>query len=181
LGWINYNAPSEKSTTHGDGSDQLTRTEGNSRPRHSEVAETAGPLRLGSKLCESCSFRLKDSSVTSMTVQRAFHGGGGIRHPTTRGSRARLRSRPLGRNNFPRRNELIRTDCGALKPSNKARQRAGSTTTHQAKNIPRTAREATNYHAPKEIAVRATRWPRRRPGLGGCDPRSMSYAPFVKG
>jgi hypothetical protein len=71
---INYQAPSEKSTTHGEGSDQLPLTEGNSRPRHTGVAEAAGPWRLGPTVYELCSFRLKDSSVTSATEKVRFIG-----------------------------------------------------------------------------------------------------------
>jgi hypothetical protein len=63
-GRINYHAPSEKSTTHGEGSDQLPRTEGNSLRRHTGVAKAARDSRLGPTFYEVCSFRLKDSSVT---------------------------------------------------------------------------------------------------------------------
>jgi hypothetical protein len=79
-GRINYNAPTEKSTTPGEGSNQLPRTVGNSRPRHSGVAEAAGHWRLNPTFCDLCSFLLKDCSVTSATVKRAFVRGGGI-HP----------------------------------------------------------------------------------------------------
>jgi hypothetical protein len=61
-----------ESTTHGEGSDQLTRTEGTSHPRHTGVEKTAGHWRLGPTVYEVCSFRIKDSSVTSVTVESAF-------------------------------------------------------------------------------------------------------------
>jgi hypothetical protein len=60
------------------GSDQQPRTDGNSRPRHTGVDKAAGNFRLGPTVYELCSDRLKDSSVTSATVQRAFIVGGGI-------------------------------------------------------------------------------------------------------
>jgi hypothetical protein len=73
-------------------------------------------------------------------------GDGGARH----------RTRPRGRNSVLRCNETSRIDCGALWPSYRGRHRAGSTKKHQPRKVPRTAREATKYHAPKEIVVRAT-------------------------
>jgi hypothetical protein len=94
LGRINYHARSEKSTTHGEGSDQVPRTEGNNRPRYSGVAEAAGALRLGPTVYEVCSFRLKKSSVTSVTVQKAFLVGGGIPPPSARGMRGKTAHPP---------------------------------------------------------------------------------------
>jgi hypothetical protein len=38
-GRINYHSPTEKSNTHGEGSDQISRTEGNSRPRNTGAAQ----------------------------------------------------------------------------------------------------------------------------------------------
>jgi hypothetical protein len=90
-------------------------------------------LLLGHTVYELCSFRLKDSSVTSVTVQRAFLGGGGIPPRRIGDGGARCRSRRRGRNSVPRCNEPSRTNCGALRPSYKARHRAGSTTTHRKK------------------------------------------------
>jgi hypothetical protein len=49
--------------THGEGSDQLPRTEINSGPRHKGVAESVGPWRLEPKVYELCYFRLKDFSA----------------------------------------------------------------------------------------------------------------------
>jgi hypothetical protein len=46
-GRINYNSPTANCTTHSEGKDQLARTEGNRRPRHTGVCEAAGPRRLG--------------------------------------------------------------------------------------------------------------------------------------
>jgi hypothetical protein len=86
--------PTEKSNTHGEGSVQLPRTEGNSRPRHTWVAEAAVALRLGPTVYELCSSRLKDSSVTSVTVQRAFFEGGGVPPRRLGDGGARKRSRP---------------------------------------------------------------------------------------
>jgi hypothetical protein len=77
-GRINYNAPTEKITRHGEGSDQLTHTVLNSRPRHTGVSEAAGAWRMGTRVYELCSFRLMDSSVTLVTLQRAFLLGGRI-------------------------------------------------------------------------------------------------------
>jgi hypothetical protein len=73
-GRINYHAPTEKSTTHGEGSDQLQRTEGSSRPRYKGVVKAAGHWQLRQTVYVLCSFRLEVSSVTSETVQRAFGG-----------------------------------------------------------------------------------------------------------
>jgi hypothetical protein len=175
-GRINYNAPTEKRTTHGEGSDQIPRTVGNSRPRHTGVAEAAGALRLGPTVYKVRSFLLKDSSVTSVTIQMAFLRGG--RNPPRRlgDGGAGIRSGPRGRNSVPRRNEPSRSDCWSLAPSSTGIHRAGSTTTQRPRKVPRMAREATKYNAPKEITVRATREPRRRPGIFGWDSRSISYA-----
>jgi hypothetical protein len=52
-GPINYLAPTAKSTTHGEGSDQLPRTEGNSHPRHTGIAEAAGTHGLCGTLLSS--------------------------------------------------------------------------------------------------------------------------------
>jgi hypothetical protein len=84
---INYHAPTAKSTTHGEGSDQLQRTEGNSHPRDTGIAEAAGVWRPGPTVYVVFSFRPKDSSVTSEMVPRAFHGGGDIPPPSARGRR----------------------------------------------------------------------------------------------
>jgi hypothetical protein len=59
---------------HGEGSDQLPRTEGNSRPRHKGVVEAAADLRLGPTVYELCSFIFKDRSVTSVTLQSVLRG-----------------------------------------------------------------------------------------------------------
>jgi hypothetical protein len=138
--------------------------------------EWAWFCRLATTVCELCSFRLKESSVTSVKVQSAFLWCSCIPPRRFEDGGAIQRSRPRGRNSFPRGNEPSRTDCGALRSSNTARHRTGSINTHRARKVKRMAREATNKHAPKEIAFGATREPRRR--LGGWDPRSMSYAPF---
>jgi hypothetical protein len=114
----------EKSTTHGEARVLLPRTVGNSRPRHTAVAEAAGAWRLGPKVYELCPFPLKDSSVTSVTVERAFLGGGGIPPRRLVDCGVRHRSRPRGRKCVPRRNEPSRTDCRALRPSYTARHRA---------------------------------------------------------
>jgi hypothetical protein len=53
---------------NGEETDQLPRTEGNCRPRHTGVAEAAGELRLSPTVYKLCSFRLKDISVTSVTI-----------------------------------------------------------------------------------------------------------------
>jgi hypothetical protein len=143
-GRINYKGPTEKSTRHGERSDQLPRTEGNSRPRHTGVAEAAGHWRLLPKIYELSNFCQKVCSVTSVTVQRAIIVGGCI--PPRRfgegGARHLIRHRL--RNCVPRRNEPSRTECGSLGPSYTARHRAGSTKTHRPRKEPRTAREATN-------------------------------------
>jgi hypothetical protein len=136
-------------------------------------------LRLGPTVSELYSFRLKDRSVSSVTVQMAFLVGGGIRIRLLGYGGARQRRRPRGRDDLSRRNEPSRYDCAAPRPSYTARHWAGSTTTHRRRKVTRTLREATNYHAPKEIDVRAPRGSRRRPGLGGWVPRSKFYAPFV--
>jgi hypothetical protein len=100
-GRINKNAPTEKSTTHGEGSDQLPRTVGNSRQGHTGVAEAAGNWRLGLTVYELCSFCLKDRSVTSANVQWAFVGGGGIPPPSTRGKRGTTPQPPPWSEHFP--------------------------------------------------------------------------------
>jgi hypothetical protein len=143
-GRFNYNAPTERSTTHGEGSDQIPRTVGNSRPRHTGVAEADRNWRQGPTAFELFSFRLRDSSVTSVTVQRAFSLGGRILPRRLGEGRARHRSQPRGRNSVPRRNDHSMIDSGALRPSYTSRHRAGSTTTHQPRKVPRTATEATN-------------------------------------
>jgi hypothetical protein len=168
----------QKSTTHGEGSDQLPRNEGTSRPRHTGVDKTAWHWRLGPTVYEVCSFRLKDSSVTTVAVQIAFLRGV-ILPPSARGRRGSTSQPPPGADSVSRRNEASGTDCGALPNSYTARHRTGSTTMHRGRKVPRTTREATNYHAPKEIAVCAKRGSRRRFGLGSWDPRFISYAPFV--
>jgi hypothetical protein len=145
---INYNAPNEKRTTNGEGIDKLTRTDGNCSPRHTGVAEAAGDLRLGPTVYKVGSFRLKASSVTSVTEQSAFVGGGSIPPCRFGESGPRHCRRPWGRNTVPRRNEPSRSYCGALTPSYTGRHRAGSTTTQRPRKLPRTAREATNYLAP---------------------------------
>jgi hypothetical protein len=157
----------------------MLHTEVNSRPHHTGVAEPAGLLRLGPTVYDLCSFRLKDSSVTSVTLQRAFLLGGSIPPRRIGDGGARHRRRRRVRNNVPSSNDPSRTVCGVLRPSTPGWNRAGSTKTHRLRKVPRTAREATNYQAPKELAVRATRGSTRRPGIGGWDPRSMWYAPFV--
>jgi hypothetical protein len=48
-----------KSTTNGEGSYQLPRTEGNSRPRHKGAAKAARDWRLGPTDYELCSSGLK--------------------------------------------------------------------------------------------------------------------------
>jgi hypothetical protein len=86
--------------------------------------------RQGPTVYELCSFRLKDSSVTSVTLQRAFAGGAQFRPRGFGDGGARHGSRPRGRNRFTRRNDPSRTDCGALRPPYTARHWAGSTNTH---------------------------------------------------
>jgi hypothetical protein len=81
------------------------------------VAEEAELWRLGPKVYELCSFRLKDSSVTSMTVQRSFIVGGAIPPRRFVDAGERHRHRPRGRKFFPRCKEPSRSDCGALRPS----------------------------------------------------------------
>jgi hypothetical protein len=165
-GRINYNAPTEKSNTHVEGSDQIPRTVGNSRPSHTGVAEAAGHLGLGPKVYELCSFGLKYFSVSTVTVEKAFLLGGGTPPSWLVDGGSRNLTRPRGRKGIPRRNEHSRTDCGALRLSYTVRHRAGSTTTHRPRKVRRLAREATKYHAPTEIAVRDTRGSTRRPGIG---------------
>jgi hypothetical protein len=114
-GQINHHAPTAKSTTHCEGIDQLTRTEANSHPRHTGVAEAAGSWGLGPTVYGECSFRLKDSSVTSVTVEWAFFGGGSIPPPSARGRRGGISQTPRGRNRVPRGNEPRRTDCLSLR------------------------------------------------------------------
>jgi hypothetical protein len=65
---MNYNAMSEKSITHGEGSDQIQRTERNSRTRHTGFEKAAWDLRLEPSVYEVCSFRLQFTPVTSVTV-----------------------------------------------------------------------------------------------------------------
>jgi hypothetical protein len=148
-GQINYHAPTEKSTTHGERSDQLQRTEEESRPGHKGAAKAAGVWLLGHTVYEVCSFRLEDRSVSSVTVKTAFLQGCGIPPRRLGDGRDRKRRRPRERNGVPRRNDPNRTDCRSLRTSYTARQRAGSTTTQRARNVPRTAREANKNHAPK--------------------------------
>jgi hypothetical protein len=143
-GRINYNAPTEKSTTHGEGSNQLTRTEGDSPPRHTGAAKAAGDWRLGPTVYKVCSFRLEDSSFTSVTVQRRFSGAEVYRPRRLGECEERHRIRPRVRNSVPRRNEPSRTDCGALRPSYTVTHRAGSTRTHRPRIVPCKAREASN-------------------------------------
>jgi hypothetical protein len=100
-GRINYHAPSEKCTTHGEESDQLPRTEINRRPRHTGVAEEAGALRLGPTVYDLCSFRLKDRSVTSVNVHRVFVRGGSIQTPSARGRRGTTPQPPPGAEQCP--------------------------------------------------------------------------------
>jgi hypothetical protein len=99
-GPINYHSPTTKSTTHGEGSDQLPLTEANSHPRHTGVAEAAGAWRLGPTVYGECSFRLTDSSVISVTVQSAYLGGGSIPLQSARDQLPRTEgnghSRPTG-------------------------------------------------------------------------------------
>jgi hypothetical protein len=106
--------------------------------------------------------------------------GGGIPPRRFGDGGARHLSRRRVRNCVPRCNEPSRTDCGSLRPSYTERHWAGSTTKHRPRKVPRTAREATNYHAQKVRTVHATRGSRSRQGLGGWDPRSMSYSTFVE-
>jgi hypothetical protein len=87
IGPDQLHAPPEKSTTNGERRAQLTRTEGNSRPRHSGAANAAGDWRLRPTVYKVCSFRLEDSSVTSVTLQTSFLGGGGITPTSVRGRR----------------------------------------------------------------------------------------------
>jgi hypothetical protein len=122
---INYHTPTEKSKTHGLGSDQIQRTEVNSLPRHSGVAEASGPWRLGPTVYVVYSFRIKCCSVTSVTVQMAFLLGGGIPPRRFGDCGARHRSCLRGRNGVRQRNEPSRTDCGSIRPSYTARHRAG--------------------------------------------------------
>jgi hypothetical protein len=96
IGRVNYHAPSGNRTTHGEGSNQETRTEGNSRPRNTGVSEVAVALRLGPTFFELCSFRLKVSSVTSVTIKNSFLGDDGIPPRRLRDGGARQRSRPRG-------------------------------------------------------------------------------------
>jgi hypothetical protein len=86
----------EESTTHGEGRDQLPRTEANRHPRHTGVAEAAGAWRPGPTVFGECSFRLKDSSVTSVTVQCAYLGGFSIPPPSARGRRGGTSQQPPG-------------------------------------------------------------------------------------
>jgi hypothetical protein len=179
LGRFKYHAPPEKCTTHGEGSDLISRTAVTSRPRDTGVEKAAWVLRLGPTVYDLCSFRLEDSLVTSVTVQMRFTISAVHRPRRLGNGGARNRSRPRGQNSFPRCNEPSRTDCGDLRPSYKARHRAGSSTKHRARKVPHTASEANKHHAPKTIAVRETRGSRRRPWIFGWDPRSIRYSPFV--
>jgi hypothetical protein len=77
----------EKITTYGEGSVQLPRTEGNSHPRNMGVAEAAGVWRPGPTVYGEFCCRLKYSSVTLVTVQMAYLGGGGITPLSARGRR----------------------------------------------------------------------------------------------
>jgi hypothetical protein len=114
-----------------------------------------------------------------VTIQSAFISVGGIPPPSARGRWGKTPQTPPGRNSIPRLNEPSRTDWGVLRPSNTARNRAGSTTMHGPRNEQPTVREATKYHVPKLLAVRATRGSKRRPGIGGWETRTMRYALFV--
>jgi hypothetical protein len=69
---------------HGERNDQLPRTEGKSRQRLTGVDKAAGHGRLGPTVYMVCHFNLKDSTITSMTVQRAFPGGSSIPPPSAR-------------------------------------------------------------------------------------------------
>jgi hypothetical protein len=113
-------------------------------PNGIAVRATRGSRRRpGPTDYEVCPILLQDRSITSVTVQWAFLGGGGIPPCRLGDGGARQRSRPRGRNRVPRRNEPSRTDCGALGPSYTARHRAGLTTTYRTRKVPRPAREAT--------------------------------------
>jgi hypothetical protein len=103
------------------------------------VTEAAGTWRLGPKIYEVKSFRRKDFSVTSVTVQCAFIVGGGIPPRRLGDGVSRHLSRPRERNGVPRLYEPSRTDWWALPPSYTANHRAGSTTTHRPKKLTRTA------------------------------------------
>jgi hypothetical protein len=125
-------------------------------------------LRLYPTVYELCSFRLKDSSVTSVAVQRAFFRSGVIPPRRIGYDGARRRSRPRGWKVVPRRNEPSRFDFGVLRPPYTARHWAGSTTTYLPRKVPRTAREATKYHAPKEKPYAPHRSREGGPGISAC-------------
>jgi hypothetical protein len=93
---INYHAPTAKRTTQGEGSDQLQRTEGNSHPRHTGVADAAGDSWPGPTVYVVFSIRLKDSSVTSVIEQRALLGVEGIPPPSALGRRGGTQLPPPG-------------------------------------------------------------------------------------
>jgi hypothetical protein len=101
LGRVNYHARTTKSTTDGEGSDQLPRTEGNSHPRHRGVGEAAWAWRLRPTVSVVCSFRLKDSSVTTVMLQMAFLGGFGIPPPSARERRGTTPQPPSGGEQCP--------------------------------------------------------------------------------
>jgi hypothetical protein len=130
-------------TQQGIGPDQLKRTEGYSRPRHTGVDKAARHWRLRPTDYLVCSFLLKVSSFTTVTVHRAFHGGAVYSPRRIGDGRGRQRSRPRGRKSGPLCNEHSRTDSVVLRPSYTRRNRAGSTKTHRARKVTRTAREAT--------------------------------------
>jgi hypothetical protein len=177
-GRINYNAPSEKNTTLGEGSVQLTSTELSSRPGHTGASKTARDMRLGPTVYLVGFFRRKDSSVTSVTVLRRFSGA------------AVYRPRRIGDGGERNR---IRPDCGTVSrgATNLVGPNAGSAAFLHGKVSGRI-----NYNAPCERNTthgersdqllrtegnsrpRHT-GPRRRPGICGWDPRSMRYATFV--
>jgi hypothetical protein len=120
-------------TREGIGPDQLQRTESEKynarrRKRPSTMHRRKYPsathgVRGGGRgfaaaptVFEVCSFRLKDSSVTSVTVQKRFSGAAVFLPRRLEEGGARQRSRPRGRNSVPRCNEHSRTVCGALRP-----------------------------------------------------------------
>jgi hypothetical protein len=158
-------------TRQGINLDQLPRTERekyharrgkrtSTTHRKKEPSATLGSREGGSGL-SVCTKGLRVRLLLSKGILSHFSDGTmgfsrGRRYtgPSARGRRGTTPQPPRWRNSVPRRNEPSRTDCGALRPLYAARHRAGSTSTHRARNVPRTAREANKYYAPKEVSVR---------------------------
>jgi hypothetical protein len=91
--------PQQLAYTEGD---QLPRTDHKkNHARHTGVEEAAGAWRPGPTVYVVFSFRLKDSSVTSVMVKRVLIGGGAVPNPSARGTWCRKPLPPPGAEQCP--------------------------------------------------------------------------------